>query len=113
MKKKIEHLSSMNGKPAIQPVKAKKLLKANKNTGNFAKGVPDLIAYTTELFIEEMIQKILGTKENGNNVQIPDIVQIIQSTPEYDFLLPLIPDIQAMAVEEQNKKTKKDKTKDE
>lgn len=91
-------------KTIIQPSVAKKILKANKDVGKFKKEVPPLIVSTAELFVEEMIQK-LNENPNSSEIQIDDIIKLIQTDPQYDFLISSIPDIQACAVDE-NKKAK-------
>lgn len=89
-------------KTTIQASVAKKIMKANKDVGKKTKEVPPLIVSTAELFIQEMVQK-LTSESNSNEIQLDDIVKLIQSNQQYDFLISSIPDIQACATEEKKK----------
>jgi hypothetical protein len=86
----------------LQPVFAKKVLKANKKVGKLTKGVPDLISYATELFVLDLVKR--STQDGTSDLRADDIAQLIQSTPEYAFLLPLLPKLQEASVEEGTKK---------
>ena len=84
----------MSGRPlCIQAVSAKKVLKANKKVPRVAKGVSDVIAYATELFVVGLFDA--ATKEGAGDLRPEDLARVIETTPEYDFLLPLLPKLQA------------------
>jgi hypothetical protein len=94
----------MSREAAIQPAIAKKMLKANRRVGKITKGIPDLISYTAELFIADLIEKLrTGDKEE---VTLDQIVNAIETQKEYDFLLPLVPSIRDLQTEGGVKKTK-------
>mgnify|MGYP001120298637 CR=1 FL=1 len=90
-------------KSAIQPAVAKKILKANKDVGKFKKEIPQLVVSTAELFINEMIEK-LAARGATKEIKIEDIIQLINSDPQYDFLMSSIPEIQACAADDKKKK---------
>jgi hypothetical protein len=93
----------MSAQPlCIQAVSAKKVLKANKNVPRVAKGVSDLIAYATELFVLNLVSA--ATQGGAADLRPEEIARVIEATPAYDFLLPLLPTIQAAMAEEGTKK---------
>ena len=70
----------------------KKMMKANKDVGKLTKGIPELVAYTGELFLAELIAKVT---ENGQKELTPaTILETIEKNKEYDFLIPIVPFIQ-------------------
>lgn len=95
----------MNKKTIIQASVAKKILKANKDVGKQKQGVPALIVSAAELFVEEMVKK-LNADPNSSEIKIENIIKLIQSEPQYDFLISSIPDIQSCSVEEKKKEKK-------
>lgn len=88
----------------IQPSLAKKLLRANKNVGKLSGGIPDIVAYTGELFLADLIKKV--TKDGTTALTAAALADTIESNKEYDFLLPLVPEIRNAAHEEGNKSRK-------
>jgi hypothetical protein len=86
----------------IQSASAKKVLKANKRVPRVAKGVSDAIAYATELFVLDLVSR--ATKDGAAELRPEEIARLIEATPEYDFLLPLLPRLQAAMAEEGTKK---------
>jgi hypothetical protein len=95
----------MTAKPppgCIQPSQAKKVLKANKLVGKLTKGIPDVIAYATEQFLIDLVN--LATNNGANDLRPEEIARVIQSHPEYQFLSPLLPNVQEAIDEEGSKK---------
>ncbi|OHS96866.1 hypothetical protein TRFO_09776 [Tritrichomonas foetus] len=82
------------------------MLKANKEVGKFKKGVPPLIVSTAELFVKNMINEITS-QSSADEIKLEDIIQIIRTNPQYDFLLSSIDKISACA-QDDNKKKKKE-----
>jgi hypothetical protein len=96
----------MSKETAVQPSLAKKALKVNKKVGKMAKGVPDVMAYATEVFLTDLVTKL--TRDGQAEITLEDIAKIIEGTAEYDFLLPLVPEIRKMASEAKSTRKKKE-----
>jgi hypothetical protein len=87
-----------SGALSIQPSFAKKVLKANRKVGKTSKGVPDLISWATELFLLDLVKRV--THDGTTDLRSEEIARVIQSTPEYEFLLIILPQVQAAIAEE-------------
>lgn len=94
----------------IQPTVASNMLKANKEVPKVTKGLAHIISCAGEVFLAEMIKKITNNGETELNCDT--IIKTIQTTKEYDFLIPMIQAIQEAADEEGMRK-KKSKDDDE
>ena len=94
----------------IQPALAKRMLKANKKVGKLTKGVPDVVAFAGEVFLSELVEKT--TKNGTTELSALALAETIKANQEYDFLLPLIPEIMNASAEESNKR-KKEKAEDD
>ena len=89
-------------KTNIAPSAFKKMLKANKSVGKFKKGIPILGASTGEIFITQFFEDVL--KNSSDDVTVDDIIKVINSNKEYDFLISSIDKIKECAAEDQKKK---------
>ena len=94
----------MTERPSIQPVFARKILKKNPDVGKVSKGVPILISYITEIFIEEMISKL--PSDGSSEIKVTDIIQLIKENQIYDFLQEEIPKLEQLTESESTKKGK-------
>lgn len=97
-------MSRKEDKGIIQPSVALHMLKDNKDVPKVAKGLQNVVAYTGELFLADMIRKV--TNDGEKELNCDTIIQAIETTKEYDFLIPLIPEFREMADEEAMRKKK-------
>jgi hypothetical protein len=101
-------MTATRSQGAIQPVFAKKVLKANELVGKLTKGIPDVIAYATEQFLVDLVN--LATNNGAVDLRSEEIARVIQSRPEYQFLSPLLPKVQEAVEEESTKKRRTTET---
>ena len=52
---------------------------------------PRVIGHIIELFLEDIIRRI--QRDNVSEITPQDVANVIENTPEYNFLKPIIPEI--------------------
>lgn len=77
-------------KTFVPPGQMKKLLKANNDVGRTIKAVPPLLAYSVDVFMEELIKRALEIAAPQTEITMETLLELTHRYPEYDFLIPTI-----------------------